>query len=435
MDLAQRFGALWRAAGAADDGAATFQKLFAAWTQPHRRYHALSHLQACLALFDQHRGAAKAPEELELALWFHDAVYVTTAQDNEAQSAAWAKEAMVAAGISAARAERVAALVLATRTHQAQDDDAGLLVGIDLSILGAPPATFDQFDREVRAEYGWVDELGWRAGRGRVLKGFLQRPKIFTHAALTSLEAPARENLARTVAALERGLGWGKALAMLVVSVAALAATLFGLGAYGEGTRRLPRADKPRVVVAPDVAEAVRALEREGVHGATLVEVGHNAGLDEGNAIAWLPKQRADFAVPFAVDQRSAAAHVREALSRDTAPWAATKLGPARQLVQVLTPRAWSEFSKSPNAACEHLNDDATVVFVCRAIPPIREPVVVLVRAGWFEDSTVEALMQLARSSKLDAPLWVVSLERDDPSVTPAARETAEAFAQALGAL
>jgi predicted metal-dependent HD superfamily phosphohydrolase len=434
VDLAQRFSLAWRAAGASDDGAALCQRLLAAWGQPHRRYHALTHLQACLALFDQHRAEAKAPEEVELALWFHDAVYDPTARDNEEQSAAWASDAMAAAGISSERAARVAALVLATKTHQAQGDDAALLLGIDLSILGAPAAAFDQFDREVRAEYAWVDALSWRAGRGRVLKGFLQRPKIFTHPALAPLEAKARENLARTVAALERGVGWGRALGLLALSCAALAGTLLGLGAYGEGARRVPKAERPKVVVTADAAEAVRTLEREGVHGAVLIELGRNAGLDEGNTLSWLPKQKSDFAVPFAVDQRSAAHHARAALSRATAPWAATKLGPARQLVQVLTPRAWSSFTKSPGATCEHLNDDATVVFVCKAIPPLREPAVAWVRAGWFDDSSVEALMQLAREARLDAPLWVVSLERDDPAVTPRARETAEAFAQAVGA-
>lgn len=199
------FGGAWRALGAADDGTAVREQLLRAWSAPGRHYHARSHLEACLALFDQHRALAQQPAQVELAIWFHDAVYDSRAKDNEEQSALWARRTMTASGIGAAHVARVEALVLATKAHFAADADTALLLDIDLSILGAAPEVFDQFDRDVRQEYAWVPEEGWRSGRAAVLKGFLARPRIFQTPALAqALEAQARENLARTIEKLQR---------------------------------------------------------------------------------------------------------------------------------------------------------------------------------------------------------------------------------------
>jgi len=50
-------------------------QLLIAWREPQRHYHTLQHLEECLALFDTLRHTAQHPHEIELALWFHDAVY------------------------------------------------------------------------------------------------------------------------------------------------------------------------------------------------------------------------------------------------------------------------------------------------------------------------------------------------------------------------
>jgi predicted metal-dependent HD superfamily phosphohydrolase len=111
---------------------------------------------------------------------------------------------VLAAGCDAAIADRVQALVLATKHHEAGDDiDTQLMVDIDLSILGASYARFDDYEREVRAEYAHVDDATFSAGRARFVQAMLARPAIYaTDVYRGTLEKRARENLQRSLEAL-----------------------------------------------------------------------------------------------------------------------------------------------------------------------------------------------------------------------------------------
>lgn len=197
---------LWGELGAATANGGLMNQLVAAWGEPHRHYHTLQHLRECLAHFEAASMLARRPAEVELAIWFHDAVYDPRRDDNEQRSADWARDSVLAAGGDAQVAERVHALVRATRGHVAEGDDPDtrLLLDIDLAILGAAPARFDDYERQVRREYAHVGDAEWRAGRARVLRGFLGRPRIFaTDAFRDALEGRARENLGRSLAGLE----------------------------------------------------------------------------------------------------------------------------------------------------------------------------------------------------------------------------------------
>ena len=178
--------------------------LLARWSEPHREYHTLQHLRECLELFGHVRAQAEHPGEVAIALWFHDAVYDTSRHDNEAASAAWATEVLLEAGAEAALADRVNALIMATRHSEAPSTpDAKLLVDIDLAILGAEPARFEEYERQIRDEYGFVPEAVFRDKRAEILRGFVARPALFsTPACADRLAAPARANLARAIARL-----------------------------------------------------------------------------------------------------------------------------------------------------------------------------------------------------------------------------------------
>ncbi|MBL8257749.1 MAG: N-methyl-D-aspartate receptor NMDAR2C subunit [Pseudoxanthomonas mexicana] len=189
----------WTGIGAAGEGGALFARLKAAYAESQRHYHTLQHLGECLTAFDDVQAQAEHPHEVELALWFHDAVYDIKGHDNELRSADWARDALLDAGVAPASAQHVHDLVMATRhTAVPSDGDQQLLVDIDLSILGAERARFDEYEQQIRKEYAYVPGFLFRRKRREILKGFLDRPAIYStpdfHAAL---EARARDNLRR----------------------------------------------------------------------------------------------------------------------------------------------------------------------------------------------------------------------------------------------
>lgn len=176
------------------------ERVLEAYSEPQRHYHAVQHLEECLSHFDEVHDLAHHPGEVAIALWFHDAIYDPQRKDNEAQSAAWALEALTEA--DATVRERVRDLILATR-HDAipADADQRLLVDIDLAILGAAPARFAEYDAQIRAEYRWVPRLVYGLKRKAVLKGFLRREPIFaTDWFRSRYETQARANLAAATA-------------------------------------------------------------------------------------------------------------------------------------------------------------------------------------------------------------------------------------------
>ena len=212
VPLSDRWRSLIGAIGARDGGAEIFADLDRRHREPGRFYHTWEHVADCLAELDAAPGLCDRPEAVELALWFHDAVYNARAEDNEARSAELLLEAAERLGIGADLAEGSAGLVLAT-AHLAgpcgahwqgslADRDAAAIRDIDLAILGAPSARFDAYEAAVRREYGFLSDSEWRAGRSRVLRAFLDRPRIYlTGTFHDRLERQARANL---TAGLER---------------------------------------------------------------------------------------------------------------------------------------------------------------------------------------------------------------------------------------
>lgn len=85
-----RFRLLWGRClldSAIDESATIHQNLIESYSEPQRFYHTLAHIEHCLSLFDKIRSKVQNPDALELAIWYHDVVYLPGAIDNEQLSA------------------------------------------------------------------------------------------------------------------------------------------------------------------------------------------------------------------------------------------------------------------------------------------------------------------------------------------------------------
>jgi len=179
---------------------AWYEKLTQAYAQPHRHYHNQQHIAECLAELDAARDLSENPAVVEVALWFHDAVYDPRATDNEEQSAAWAREFLESSG-RADLGRTIADLVMATKSHNTNSGaDGALMIDVDLSILGQNEARFAEYESQIRREYEWVPNDLFNSKRAEMLHRFLQRPRIYsTERFFTKYETQARRRLEMSV--------------------------------------------------------------------------------------------------------------------------------------------------------------------------------------------------------------------------------------------
>lgn len=194
------------AVGARGDVAGAGARLLVRWSEPHRRYHDVTHLVAVLRNVDELSAVAVEVDIVRLAAWFHDAVYDPKVADNEARSALLADKVLTELCIPVARVARVAQLVALTATHAAEpfDRDGAVLCDADLAILASDDAGYAQYAEAVRAEYAHLDDATFTAGRARILRSLLDRPALFgTEHGRTHWESPARANVRRELAMLE----------------------------------------------------------------------------------------------------------------------------------------------------------------------------------------------------------------------------------------
>lgn len=184
--------------------ASTYDQLAKAYREPQRHYHTTRHIEDCLAKLDLLRAQATRPDEIELALWFHDAVYLPNKSGNEEKSAEWAARFLGEAQATDKLIERIRQLILATRHDSiAIDSDTSILIDVDLSIIGADPERYDIFEKDIRKEYRWVPWILYRRERRKILASFLKRARIFsTDDFFQRYEGQARSNLGRAICAL-----------------------------------------------------------------------------------------------------------------------------------------------------------------------------------------------------------------------------------------
>jgi len=187
-----------------DNSGAIFDELASAYRSGDRHYHNDTHVTECLVHFERHRSLAEKPAEIEVAIWFHDAIYDTTKGDNEELSAQWAQRYLLEHDVDPAVVARIFDMIIATKTHEVTTQDSALLLDIDLGILGTAPAVFEAYDQAIRQEYHWVPLEQYRPARAGILRTFLDRPAIYqTDVFHAALEEPARTNLRAKISELE----------------------------------------------------------------------------------------------------------------------------------------------------------------------------------------------------------------------------------------
>lgn len=166
-----------------------------------RHYHNMGHIQDMLVKLSSVRHLAEYPDRIQLAIWFHDAVYDSHRQDNEVKSAVmWTSK--MSPFLSAEVLQWGRRAILATIDHLPNSDpDIQLLLDLDLSRLGAPWEVFESDREAIRKEYAHVDEETFQKKTALFFRGLLKRPTLYgTEYWHNLLDKEARKNMERVIA-------------------------------------------------------------------------------------------------------------------------------------------------------------------------------------------------------------------------------------------
>ena len=181
--------------------------------EPHRRYHTAEHVGEVLAEVERlcSWGRPERPA-VEVAAWFHDAIYDVAAPRGEAEAASadLATNTLVALGAEqeGPLVVEVDRLIRLTVGHVVEPHDAAgaVLVDADLWILSSPTERYDRYATDVRAEYAHLPDDVWAVGRGSVLQRFLDNIDELYRAGTREDQAARRRraagNMNRELAAL-----------------------------------------------------------------------------------------------------------------------------------------------------------------------------------------------------------------------------------------
>lgn len=181
-----------------------FETLITLYSEKHRAYHTIEHITACIDHLEQNIKFAQRPNEIELSLWFHDAIYNPYSKTNEEDSAAMAVTFLNNCNIKCDVISRIERLILITKSHNdINSPDEAIMIDIDLSVIGAPPNIFDQYERNIRFEYKYVPYFIYKKKRKAILQGFLDVPRIYHTDIFHDLwDKQARQNITRSLAYL-----------------------------------------------------------------------------------------------------------------------------------------------------------------------------------------------------------------------------------------
>lgn len=177
-----------------------------------RAWHTLRHIYQMLD-FVSGFGPTRF-RRLQLAIWFHDAVYFPGAEENEEWSAKYMRS-QLEKFLPESDLKLIEAMIMATKHGQEPEAipnfptdsldraDAYLLLDADLSVLAATPQEYEFYRRAIMHEaihlalLGPDKEIQFYTRRNAFLKGMLEKPKLFR--IVEQLEAPARANMKREV--------------------------------------------------------------------------------------------------------------------------------------------------------------------------------------------------------------------------------------------
>lgn len=153
------------------------QSVFIAYSQPHRKYHNLTHIARIMSQFVQLGiDIQQATIAQQYAILLHDVVYDPKSTTNEEDSAVECTNLILVK----TQADKNILLecqqiILSTKDHISKSKSDRLVIDLDLHFLGLPWQRFIVDSARIREEYSHLSDDEWKAGRICFCEEMLER--------------------------------------------------------------------------------------------------------------------------------------------------------------------------------------------------------------------------------------------------------------------
>jgi predicted metal-dependent HD superfamily phosphohydrolase/deoxyadenosine/deoxycytidine kinase len=188
------------------------------YSEPTRYYHTMSHLAHMIYELEKISSKldGRMVKLIEDAIWYHDLVMNFEGNpgiDNEGDSIKLMKKlymehvpnSYIHSVYGYSLIAVVALMIYTTKQHKItspillnQPDlllATQIFLDLDLAIFSESSVRLNAYDEQIRREYKIFSDDAFAEGRAKVLRSFLDRPKIYLSKHLEHKEAAARENL------------------------------------------------------------------------------------------------------------------------------------------------------------------------------------------------------------------------------------------------
>jgi len=161
-----------------DENIESFEYLIKKYSEKHRFYHNVDHIEDCL---NKLNSTGIRNREIELAIWYHDIVYNSYGKDNELKSAEEMKH-----------------------DEKPTTDDEKLIIDIDISILGRSKEEYLKYTESIRKEYKLIPFFYYKKKRREIMSKFLENDRLYhTEYFCKKYETQARLNIKEEIETLK----------------------------------------------------------------------------------------------------------------------------------------------------------------------------------------------------------------------------------------
>lgn len=172
------------------------------YEQDYRGYHNYTHIQDCLDKLEEVRGLIQYNRAVEMAIWYHDVVYVPASEINEQMSAEIAYNDCLRLGRNHNFATIVKNLIiLSAHNPTKRIPDSLYMHDIDFSILGEGPDKYASYMIGIYREWQYARKDLQKKNRRHFLKRQLRKRRIFlTEYFRDKYEDATRDNIKKELA-------------------------------------------------------------------------------------------------------------------------------------------------------------------------------------------------------------------------------------------